>query len=98
MVAAGLVGEVEHLAQKYGRDLPLLQTLGYREIQAYLQGDISRDEAIAQIVLHTCRFAKRQQTWFNADSSIEWFDSECPDLLSQVAARIGDFMATLRPV
>jgi tRNA dimethylallyltransferase len=92
MIEAGLIAEVEALGQKYGWNLPLLQTLGYREIKDYLQGDLSLKAAIAQIILHTGQFAKRQQTWFNADSTIEWFDSDSPDLISQVATRIKDFI------
>ncbi|MEB3148353.1 MAG: tRNA (adenosine(37)-N6)-dimethylallyltransferase MiaA, partial [Sphaerospermopsis sp.] len=41
MIADGLVGEVEYLCQKYGVDLPLLNTLGYQEIKQYLAGEIN---------------------------------------------------------
>jgi tRNA dimethylallyltransferase len=75
MIQQGWVDEVKALILKYGRELPLLQTLGYAEIQAYISGEVSLDEAIAQIVLRTRQFAKRQRTWFHADPSIVWFEA-----------------------
>ncbi|WP_069790275.1 tRNA (adenosine(37)-N6)-dimethylallyltransferase MiaA [Cyanobacterium sp. IPPAS B-1200] len=84
MLEEGLVQEVETLMAKYGADLPLLNTLGYGEIKQYLLGDISLDEAQDLIVTHTCQFAKRQRTWFNAYPEINWFDADAPDLFRQV--------------
>ena len=92
MVKDGFVEEVEYLSQKYGMDLPLLNTLGYQEIKQYLAGDISLDEAKQLTVLHTRQFAKRQRTWFRKDAQIEWFDTESPDLLDQVWLRIQEFI------
>ncbi|MEB3218717.1 MAG: tRNA (adenosine(37)-N6)-dimethylallyltransferase MiaA [Nostocales cyanobacterium 94392] len=92
MLKDGLIEEVEYLCQKYGKDFPLLNTLGYQEIKQYLNGDISLDEAKELTVLHTRQFAKRQRTWFRKDSSIEWFDSESPDLLEQVWSKIQEFI------
>ena len=57
MIEAGLVAEVELLCQKYGVDLPLLNTLGYQEIKEYLLGNISLSEAKKLTVLHTRQFA-----------------------------------------
>ncbi|MDJ0732668.1 MAG: tRNA (adenosine(37)-N6)-dimethylallyltransferase MiaA [Nostocaceae cyanobacterium] len=91
MIADGLVKEVEYLCQKYGVDLPLLNTLGYQEIKQYLLGDISLETAIELTVLHTRQFAKRQGTWFRAVPEIEWFDAENPNLLEQVWQRVQQF-------
>jgi tRNA dimethylallyltransferase len=88
MIADGLVAEVEYLCQKYGADLPLLNTLGYQEIKEYLAGKISLEEAKELTVLHTRQFAKRQRTWFRAYPQIEWFDANDPDLLEKVWQRI----------
>jgi tRNA dimethylallyltransferase len=93
MMANGFVAEVEWLCQKYGTELPLLNTLGYQEIKQYLAGAISLPEAEALVVLHTSQFAKQQRTWFRADDSIEWFDADCPDLVEQVGHRIQAFIA-----
>ncbi|MEQ9371480.1 MAG: tRNA (adenosine(37)-N6)-dimethylallyltransferase MiaA [Coleofasciculus chthonoplastes F3-SA18-01] len=84
MVTAGLIEEVKTLAEKYGWNLPLLDTLGYREMKHYLTGDISLSEAKALTVVHTRQFAKRQRTWFRAYPDIEWFDADSPDLVNQV--------------
>lgn len=84
MIADGLVAEVEYLCQKYGVDLPLLNTLGYQEIKEYLAGKISLEEAKELTVLHTRQFAKRQRTWFRAYPQIEWFDANDADLLDKV--------------
>ncbi|HBL58183.1 MAG TPA: tRNA (adenosine(37)-N6)-dimethylallyltransferase MiaA, partial [Cyanobacteria bacterium UBA8803] len=50
MIAAGLVAEVENLCHQYGWDLPLLDTLGYREIKQHLTGEISLLQANELIV------------------------------------------------
>lgn len=84
MMADGFVSEVEHLCQRYGSDLPLLNTLGYQAVRQYLAGQCSLEEAIALTVLHTRQFAKRQRTWFRADPTIHWFDADAADLLEQV--------------
>jgi tRNA dimethylallyltransferase len=91
MLANGLVSEVEILGRKYGFDLPLLDTLGYREIKQYLLGHLSLSQAKHLIVLHTRQFAKRQRTWFRASPQIEWFDVEHPELLEQVWQRVQNF-------
>lgn len=92
MIEMGFETEVRSLCEKYGEDLPLLDTLGYREMKSYLKGEVSLTEAQTAIVLHTRQFAKRQRTWFRADSRIEWFDADRPDLLDQVWHRIQNFI------
>lgn len=92
MLTAGWVTEVETLCQKYGSDLPLLNTLGYREIKQYLAREISLYEAKDLTVLHTRQFAKRQRTWFRASPQIEWFNADHPDLLEQVWQRVQQFV------
>ncbi|HEY9769686.1 MAG TPA: tRNA (adenosine(37)-N6)-dimethylallyltransferase MiaA [Coleofasciculaceae cyanobacterium] len=92
MIELGLVQEVEYLCQKYGEQLPLLNTLGYTEIKQYLAGKLSLEQAIAQIITHTRQFAKRQRTWFKKNQQINWFDNTSPDLVEQVWQRIKDFI------
>lgn len=84
MIAQGLVEEVQQLELKYGQDLPLLKTLGYQEIQQYLRGKITLDQAQELIMIHTRQFAKRQRTWFKADPQITWFDSTSKTLFNDV--------------
>ena len=84
MVELGLVQEVESLCNKYGVDLPLLNTLGYAEFKQYILGNISLEMAIADTTLHTRQFAKRQRTWFRKNSSIHWFNTDSPTLIDDV--------------
>ena len=84
MIEMGLVAEVSTLIEKYGWDFPVLNTLGYAEIKAYLRDNCSLEDAIAEIIIHTRQFAKRQRTWFRAYPEIQWFDATDPDLIEQV--------------
>lgn len=84
MLEKGLVEEVKTLGDRYGWDLPLLNTLGYGEIKQYLQGKIDLSQAKELIVIHTAQFAKRQRTWFRAYPEIHWFNLNSPQLLDQV--------------
>lgn len=86
MIEAGFVDEVTHLAEKYGPDLPLLQTLGYAEMLRHIRGDISLATAQAEIVQHTRQFAKRQRTWFRNRAAVQWFDADAKDLVDRVWA------------
>ncbi|TVR09273.1 MAG: tRNA (adenosine(37)-N6)-dimethylallyltransferase MiaA [Phormidium sp. GEM2.Bin31] len=94
MVEMGLVEEVNALCDRYGDDLPLLQTLGYAEMGGYRRGEMSLEEAIAQTTLHTCQFAKRQRTWFRAYPEIEWFDVKDRHLSERVLTRIQQWRHT----
>lgn len=76
MLAAGLVEEVRGLLASAGRrELKVLQTIGYREVAAYLRGETDRAGLQELIVRHTRQYAKRQLTWFRKDKSIIWVDS-----------------------
>ena len=91
MLESGWIAEVEYLCQKYGCDLPLLNTLGYQEMKQYLAGDIKLEEAKDLTILHTRQFAKRQRTWFRAYPEIEWFDVSAPDVCDRVWRRVAEF-------
>lgn len=98
MTELGLVNEVTKLCNKYGADLPLLNTLGYAEIKQYLAGDINLDTAIADTILHTRQFAKRQRTWFRKIQNINWFDANDTDLLENVWHKIQEYLKSqLKP-
>jgi tRNA dimethylallyltransferase len=75
MVDAGLIQEVENLAEKYGTELKRFKkTIGYREVIEYLNGDITKERMIELIQTHTRQFAKRQITWFKRIPDMNWFD------------------------
>lgn len=70
MIRAGLIEEVRSLTPF--RKHNALQTVGYKEIYQYLDGDISEEEAIELLKRNTRRFAKRQLTWFRKDTTTTW--------------------------
>ncbi len=72
MMEAGLLDEVKQLFTL--RNLNALQTVGYRELFDYIDGNISLEKAIGQIKSHTRQYAKRQMTWFKKDKEIAWFN------------------------
>ncbi len=72
MIAAGLEQEARALYPH--RALNALQTVGYREMFAWMDGTIPRGEAIELIKRNSRRYAKRQMTWFGRDESIVWID------------------------
>lgn len=71
MMQDGLLDEVNSvLAYK---DKNALNTVGYKELFSYLDGECTLAHAIDKIKVNSRRFAKRQLTWFKKDSEIEWF-------------------------
>jgi tRNA dimethylallyltransferase len=74
MIKLGLLGEVKTL-QPY-KHLNALNTVGYKELFSYLEGETDLEFAISEIKKNTRRFAKRQLTWFRKDDDIKWFDYE----------------------
>ena len=67
-----LIDEVQSVTQY--RSKSALQTVGYKEVFEYLDGTISKDEAIQQIKHHTRQYAKRQMTWFKKDAEFKWIN------------------------
>jgi tRNA dimethylallyltransferase len=76
MVAGGLVEEVRRLVEAgYRWELPAMTGLGYRQIGAYLRGEIDLQAAIALIKRGTRRFVQQQYNWFPPDDpAIRWID------------------------
>ncbi|WP_252723898.1 tRNA (adenosine(37)-N6)-dimethylallyltransferase MiaA [Winogradskyella psychrotolerans] len=74
MIDNGLLEEAKALLPF--KDLNALNTVGYKELFAYFEGESTLDFAISEIKKNTRRFAKRQLTWFRKDNSITWFDYE----------------------
>ena len=86
MISDGLVEEVKNiLNQGYDRSLNSLNTVGYKEIISYLDGEISFDRAIELIKRNTRHYAKRQMTWFNADKRINWYKLSSSEDLDNLA-------------
>ncbi len=73
MMAMGLPEEVEGLLNMgYNRDMTSMQALGYKEIADYLQGSVSKEEAVRILKRGTRHYAKRQLTWFRRDQRVHW--------------------------
>lgn len=92
MLADGLLKEVKGLlAEGFGRELKSMRSIGYKEAVAHLNGELSCDEAAELIKRNTRRYAKRQLTWFKADSDILWF--EYPEKFGNILQHSFDFFA-----
>ena len=76
MVANGLVNEVKSLYEF--RKNNALNTIGYKEIFEYIEGNDSLENCIEKIKVNSRRYAKRQLTWFRSKNYVKWFDK--PDL------------------
>ena len=72
MVNNGLIEEAKALYPH--KKLNALQTVGYRELFSYFDGDFTKEFAIEEIKKNTRRFAKRQMTWFKRTEGVHWFD------------------------
>ena len=68
MFEDGLVDEVRSL--EAFREMPALNTVGYREVFEYLDGRISLDEAVELVKRNTRRYAKRQVTYFAKEKQV----------------------------
>jgi tRNA dimethylallyltransferase len=71
----GLEYEVRGLLEEgYKRDSSAFSGIGYRQVIRYLDGEISREEAIELNQRDNRRYAKRQMTWFKRDKNIKWIE------------------------
>ena len=90
MWAHGLVAEVTLLADAGLEDgLTASRALGYRQVLALLDGELSDAEAREQTVLGTRKFARRQDSWFRRDPRIRWLPFDHPDLTEAAYALAG---------
>lgn len=77
MISNGLIEEVEGLLDMgYSPDLVSMNSIGYKEIIMYLNGDISLSQAISDVKKNSRRYAKRQLTWFRREKNANFIDIE----------------------
>ncbi|NOY68007.1 MAG: tRNA (adenosine(37)-N6)-dimethylallyltransferase MiaA [Deltaproteobacteria bacterium] len=94
MIEQGLEDEVRGLlAMGYSRNLRPMQSIGYRHMMDYIDGNMTLDETISTLKRDTRRYAKRQFTWFKKDPEMIWQTPDGPDEISQ---RVKAFLE-LRP-
>ncbi|WP_406685693.1 tRNA (adenosine(37)-N6)-dimethylallyltransferase MiaA [Seonamhaeicola sp. MEBiC1930] len=90
MVNEGLLDEVKSLIPH--KNLNALNTVGYKEIFKYFDGEWSLDFAISEIKKNTRRFAKRQLTWFKKSEGAHWFDylAETKQIIETIKEKLKD--------
>ncbi|WP_209847252.1 tRNA (adenosine(37)-N6)-dimethylallyltransferase MiaA [Paenibacillus sediminis] len=99
MIELGLVDEVDSLLKRgYSPNLVSMQGLGYKEIAAYLQGEVSFEEAVEWLKRDTRRFAKRQLSWFRHMKDIHWVDVTQTENFSTAFQEIRDIIAGKFPI
>ncbi|MBR1513472.1 MAG: tRNA (adenosine(37)-N6)-dimethylallyltransferase MiaA [Bacteroidales bacterium] len=92
MMEQGLLEEAKALYPK--RHLNALNTVGYKELFAYFDGQCSLEEAMEQIKTHTRQYAKRQMTWLRKDASYQWIMQEDFD---NILSTLRQALASPRP-
>lgn len=95
MLEQGLVEEVRALRNRPGMHagLPSMRAVGYRQVWQYLDGDLSWEEMRRKAMVATRQLARRQLTWLRRMEGVEWLDSDDPDLISNLRARIEAFLS-----
>lgn len=83
MMQEGLLQEAEQLFPQ--RHLKNLNTVGYSELFAYFDKQLSLAEAVDQIKQHSRNYAKRQLTWFKKDKAFHWLQANDPFLQQKIA-------------
>lgn len=91
MIERGLVEEVQLLLDRgFSPELNALQTVGYREIISYLNGEFSLDRAVELIKRNTRRYARRQLTWFRRWKNVTWIEMDQPGYQAPVLRILND--------
>jgi len=95
MLERGLVDEVKKLASMgYDKNSVAMQGLGYKEILAYLRGEMSLEDAIYILKRDTRRYAKRQMTWFRRIENVHWIDLDKCEREEEILKNIKYYIAT----
>lgn len=88
MIDQGLFDEAKALWPH--RQLNALQTVGYREIYGFMEGEYDRDEAIRLLKRNSRRYAKRQMTWFKRDAATVWFSAgDETSIINYLESKVG---------
>ncbi|WP_277585804.1 tRNA (adenosine(37)-N6)-dimethylallyltransferase MiaA [Psychrobacillus antarcticus] len=90
MLEKGLLEEVKTLYSKGIRDVQSIQAIGYKEIYAYLDGNVSFEDAIEQLKQNSRRYAKRQLTYFRNKMDIHWYNPFTDEV--RIIKEINEFM------
>ncbi|QXP69853.1 tRNA (adenosine(37)-N6)-dimethylallyltransferase MiaA [Polaribacter sp. R2A056_3_33] len=93
MIENGLLEEAKNLYPH--KSLNALQTVGYRELFSYFDGNFTKEFAISEVKKNTRRFAKRQGTWFKRDETTLWFDYQTD--INTIITKISDKINISKP-
>ncbi len=88
----GFVEEVKNLLKDYSIDLPAMTSLGYRQVAAYIKGNLGLNEAKQRIKFDLHGYIRRQLTWFKRDQSIYWYDILVENLENEVAELVSQWL------
>ena len=91
MFLSGIVEETKDLISRYGSNLPILETIGYREAKNVLNNNLPFDKAIELATTKTIQFAKRQKTWFRNKNNPIWLNNKNP--LKDAIIKIESFLS-----
>ena len=88
MIAQGLIDEAKGFYPL--RHLNALNTVGYKELFNYFDGDWTKEKAIEKIKQHSRNYARKQMTWFKKDDAMHWIDLSDPsiDVTNEVLNRL----------
>ncbi len=86
MMAQGFLAEVAGLYGQNGlhAGLPAIRSVGYRQLWAYLDGELTLDEAVERGIIATRQLAKRQMTWLRAEKNEKWVDGSDKNVMNTV--------------
>ena len=76
MFEFGIIEETKKIINQYGSNLPLLETIGYREAKDVIKENLKIEEAIELTTTKTIQFAKRQKTWFRNKNNPIWLNNK----------------------
>ncbi|MBC6415527.1 MAG: tRNA (adenosine(37)-N6)-dimethylallyltransferase MiaA [Bdellovibrionales bacterium] len=80
MLKTGFIEEVESLLAQGLKSWRALNSIGYKQVQKYLEGSVSKENLASSIISSTMHLAKKQKTWFKKDKNILWFDGNSDPL------------------
>ena len=90
MFFSGIIEETKHLISKYGSEMPMLETIGYREAKNVLNNILTIEKAIELTTTKTIQFSKRQKTWFRNKNNPIWLNNK--NLLKDAIIKIESFL------
>jgi tRNA dimethylallyltransferase len=90
MFASGLIEETENLRGKYGATTRALASLGYKQATQFLDGALTREQAIQAAQQAHRNYAKRQMTWFRREPDVVWLKGlgDDPKVQAEALAKI----------